>query len=98
MQSNNLLTLRVKLDSIEKECGLGGYLEVEKSIIAFIAYQEKTHIAEILENQYFKKVSLNTVNRTVKKLRQEGVILATKAHSGDLRIVYLSLRKDWNLA
>ncbi len=94
MRSNILFTLRVKLDSMEKECGLRGYLEFEKSIIAFIAYQEKTHIAEILENQYFKKVSLNTVNRTVKKLRHEGVILATKVHSGDRRIVYLSLQKE----
>jgi hypothetical protein len=46
MQSNKLFTLRVKLDSMEKECGLGGYLEVEKSIIT---YQEKTNITEILE-------------------------------------------------
>ena len=97
MQSNNLFTLRAQLDSMEKECGLGGYMEVEKSIIEFIAYQEKTHIAEILENQYFKKVSQNTVNRIVKKLRQEGIILATKPHSGDRRIVFLELTKKIRL-
>jgi len=73
---------------------LGGYFEIEKSIVAFIAYRGKTHITEILENQYFKKVSLKTVNRAVKKLRQRGVVLAIKVHSGDRRIVYLSLHKE----
>lgn len=92
MQPINPLKQRHLLYSLEKEYGLEKYSDIERSIIEFIAYQGKTNINYIVKDQYFRKVSLNTVNRIIKKLRQAGFISATKSQSGDRRIVYLSLQ------
>ena len=97
MRPINPLKQRHLIRSLEKEYGLEKYSEIERSIIEFIAYRGKININGIVKDQYFRKVSLNTINRIVKQLRQEGIIWATKAHSGDRRIVYLSLKNEWNL-
>lgn len=97
MRPINPLKQRHLIYSLEKEYGLEKYSEIERSIIEFIAYQGQVNINGIVKDQYFRKVSLNTINRIVKKLRQEGFISATKSQSGDRRIVYLSLKNEWNL-
>ena len=97
MRPMNPLKQRRLIRSLEKEYVLEKYSEIERSIIEFIAYQGKININGIVKDQYFRKVSLNTINRIVKILRQEGIVSATKPQSGDRRIVYLSLKNEWIL-
>ncbi|RUM81969.1 MAG: hypothetical protein DSZ16_03245 [Candidatus Thioglobus sp.] len=82
---------------MEKKCGLEKFSEIEKSIIEFMAQYQYAHIDMIKKHTYFYKTSLSTINRAVKKLKQEGVIQIAKVESEDHRIVSLSLRKEWNL-
>ena len=94
MKSRDLFKHRESIFSMEKKCGLEKFSEIEKSIIEFMAQYQYAHIDMIIKHTYFYKASLSTINRAVKKLKQEGVIQIAKVQSEDRRIVLLELELE----
>jgi len=86
---NNLFELRASLDKLEEECGMAEWSTLERAIYSFIAGHKNSNINLITKTQYFSKISLSTIKRSVNNLQNSGLINRTQSEK-DRRVVYLS--------
>ncbi len=76
--TGRLFDIRLKLDKLERLEGLNDLSNLEKSIAAFVAWDESVTIASISRNYYFKDYSFSTVKRAVNILLVRGIVNKNK--------------------
>jgi len=66
----NVFKYREDIRTFEDKIGMESLTESERAIVEFIAERDGTRITDILNNPYFKDLSISTVKRHIAKLKK----------------------------
>ena len=83
-----LFYLRSSLYKYEKQLGLHGLSDIEKSVLEFIIHKHQATITAITKDTYFRDYSLSTIKRAVGVLLEGNFIYSTQS-SDDKRVMLL---------